>query len=58
MKKIYQTPSILVLEVLSHGVLCQTSGKYDADSINKEEEETLVKGYNYSGNAVQWDNWE
>ena len=60
MKKTYITPDVQVIVVAADGILCQGSAKggYDGNSITKENEENMVKGYNYSGNSVQWDDWD
>lgn len=61
MKKIYQEPSIEVLNVNLDGILCQASAKYDNTSISKENDESLVKSQrnsNYKGNPVVWEDWQ
>ena len=59
MKKIYKTPGVKILEMLTDGILCQASGQYDSGSISKEEEEDLnVKGNSFKNNPVQWEDWQ
>ncbi len=61
MKKIYQNPSLVVLDVKLEGILCQVSGKYDEDSMKNEGEEYMVKSQrnnNYKGNPVVWEDWQ
>lgn len=58
MKKIYQNPSLVVLDVKLEGILCQVSGKYDEDSMKNEGEENMVKSNNYNTNPVQWEDWK
>lgn len=58
MKKIYQNPSLVVLDVKLEGILCQVSGKYDEDSMKNEGEENMVKSNNYNTNPVQWEDWQ
>ena len=58
MKKIYSAPIVRVIEIECGGALLQASGKYDSNSINKEEEETLVKGSrSFSATSVDWEDW-
>lgn len=61
MKKIYQNPSLVVLDVKLEGILCQVSGNYDDKSMEKEDEENMVKSQrnsNYKGNPVVWEDWQ
>lgn len=59
MKKIYQQPSLEVLEMATDGILCQASGGVDSDTINNEgEEEMPVKVDARSASSVEWDDWQ
>lgn len=65
-KKIYQTPSLEVLEMATDGILCQASGGVDGDSISKEDEEEMdnpgsngnVKANRHSGMSNAWEGWQ
>ena len=59
MKKIYQQPSLEVLEMETDGILCQASGGVDSNTINNEgEEEMPVKVDARSASSVEWDDWQ
>ena len=62
MKKIYQNPSLVVLDVKLEGILCQVSGSVDQNSMTKENEETMgvksQRNNNYKGNPVVWEDWQ
>ena len=59
MKKIYQQPSLEVLEMATDGILCQASGGVDSNTINNEgEEEMPVKVDARSASSVEWDDWQ
>lgn len=59
MKKIYQQPSLEVLEMETDGILCQASGGVDPSTINSEpEEEMPVKVDTHSASFVEWDDWQ
>ena len=59
MKKIYQQPSLEVLEMETDGILCQASGGVDPSTIISEEEEEMpVKADAHSASSVEWDDWQ
>ena len=61
MKKIYQNPTLVVLDVKLHGILCEVSGNYDSNSIQNAGTEDMVKAQrnsNFQGNPVVWEDWQ
>lgn len=59
MKKIYQNPSILVLEMETSELICQSAkGGVAGDSMEKFDTEEMVKSNNYNTNPVQWEDWQ
>ena len=58
MKKIYQQPSLEVLEIKTDGILCQASGGVDGNSSSDEGTEDMVKSNRYSSTSVDWDDWQ
>lgn len=60
MKKIYQQPTIDVIEVLADGMLClvgSATGSANPETIEKLDEEQMVKSSSHS-NPVQWEDWQ
>ena len=60
MKTYYMAPEARVIDIETDGILCQASGKYDADSIANEGEEDMgVRAQrSYAATSVEWDSWE